>query len=57
MGLFSAFVKTAIETAMLPVAVVKDIVTLGNVAEHDGRGNPSFIVKKLKEIKEASEDK
>lgn len=51
MGLFSTFVKTAIEVTKLPVAVVKDVVTLGNY------GQGTYTEEKLEDIKEASEDK
>jgi len=51
MSLFSALVKVAVETIKLPVAVVKDVVTLGGAAtEHE-----SYIKEKLDDIKKASE--
>lgn len=53
MSLFSAIVKTAIETVKLPIAVAADVLSLGGVATDRG----SFTVEKLKDIKEASEDK
>ena len=52
MGFFSAITKTAIEVATSPVAIAKDIVSLGNSCGHD-----SHIETKLKRIKEASDDK
>ena len=52
MGIFSSLVKTAIETVTLPVAVVKDVVSLGNAA-----GQQSHIVTKLERIKQAADDK
>ncbi len=51
MGLFGKIVATAINVATLPVAVAKDVVTLGGVST-DQR-NP-YIVQKLKQIKDES---
>jgi hypothetical protein len=51
MSLFSALVKVAVDAATLPVAVVKDIVTMGNVGE-----DKTFTEQKLDEIKRDSED-
>jgi hypothetical protein len=46
-------VRTAVNTAALPVAVVKDVVTLGGVS----RVQPgSFTVEQLQKIKDESED-
>jgi hypothetical protein len=54
MGLFGALVRTAVNVVTLPVAVAKDVITLGGVASDNGR---SYTVEKLKQIKdEASED-
>ncbi len=47
MRLFGKIVATAINVATLPVAVAKDVVTLGGVA----RGG-SYTVAKLEQIKE-----
>jgi len=53
MGLFSAIVKIGIDTVIgLPVAVVKDIITLGNVTSCD----ETYIQQKLEQIKKDSED-
>ena len=49
MSLFGKMVATAVNVATLPVAVVKDVVTLGGVARYP-RG--SYIVEKLKQIKD-----
>ena len=49
MGLFGKLVATAVNVATLPIAVVKDAVTLGGVATD--RGEP-YIVSKLKQIKD-----
>jgi hypothetical protein len=46
MGLFGKLVATAVNVASLPVAVAKDVVTLGNV----GNGRP-FTEEKLEQIK------
>lgn len=51
MGIFSMIVKTAIETAKLPLVMAKDAFTLGNFGE--GCDTP----KQLEEIKRAAEDK
>lgn len=53
MGLFSAFVKTAIETAKLPFFIAADVATMGVKKATDGE---SFTEKKLEDIKRASED-
>jgi hypothetical protein len=47
MGLFGKLVSTAINVATLPVAVAKDVVTLGNA----GNGKP-FVEQKLQQIKD-----
>lgn len=53
MSLFGKLVKTVVNVATLPVAVVKDVVTLGNVAS----GNDTYTEQKLQQIKkEADED-
>lgn len=49
MGLFGKIVATAVNVATLPVAVAKDVITLGNCANSQ---EDSFIVQKLKQIKE-----
>ena len=49
MGLFSAIVGGVIETIKLPVAVVKDIATLGNF------GEGTYTAKQLEKIKEEAE--
>ena len=53
MGLFGKLVRTAVNVATLPVAVVKDVVTLGGIAT-DNHG--SYTAEKLQEIKDESED-
>ena len=48
MSFFSSLVKVVVETVKLPVAVVKDVGTLGE-------GDQSHTGKQLDKIKEASE--
>jgi hypothetical protein len=50
MGLFGKLVATAINVATLPVAVAKDIVTLGGVSTK-GEFDP-YLVDNLKQIKD-----
>ena len=52
MSLFGKIVRTAINTALLPVAVVKDVVTLGNIASAD----KTYTQQQLEQIKEEAED-
>ena len=49
MSLFGAFVRTVVNVATLPVAVVKDVVTLGGVAMCKEK---SYTAEKLEQIKE-----
>ena len=50
MGLFGKLVATAINVATLPVAIAKDVVTLGGVSTK-GKFSP-YITDKLKQIKD-----
>jgi len=53
MGLFGAIVRTAVNAVILPVAAVKDVVTLGGVITDE----PSAFVKAVERLKkEADED-
>jgi hypothetical protein len=52
MSLFGKFVRTAINVATLPVAAVKDVVTLGGAGVRD----ESYTAEKLEQIKEEAED-
>lgn len=52
MGLFGKLVATAINVATLPVAVAKDVVTLGGVSTHSGR---SAVIEKLQQIKDEAQ--
>jgi hypothetical protein len=49
-GLFGKTVALVVNVATLPVAVVKDIVTLGGVSTK-GEFSP-YVVEKLKQIKD-----
>jgi hypothetical protein len=52
--LFGQIVRTVVNTALLPVEVAKDVVTLGGVCT--GEPEP-YTVKQIKKLKEeASED-
>lgn len=54
MSLFGALVKTVVNTALLPVAIAADVVTLGGKALGDGE---SFTEKQIETLKrEANED-
>jgi Mg2+/citrate symporter len=56
-SLFGKIVRTTINVVVgLPVAVVKDVVTLGNAADFDGSGSRPFVAQKLDQIKEEAED-
>jgi hypothetical protein len=52
MGLFGKIVATVVNVATLPVAVVKDVVTLGGVASDQ---REPYIVQKLKQIKDEAQ--
>lgn len=54
MKLFGQIVRTVVNVATLPVAVAKDVFTLGGIATENGQ---PYTVEKLKQIKdEASDD-
>lgn len=53
MSLFGAIVKTVVNVATLPVAVVKDVVTLGNIAS----GDEPYTVQKIEQIKKEANEK
>ena len=54
MKLFGQIIRTAVNVATLPVAVAKDVFTLGGVATDNGQ---PYTVEKLKQNKrEANED-
>ncbi len=52
MKIFGQIVRTAVNTVMLPIAVVKDVVTLGNVCEP--KTYTEMAIERLKD--EADED-
>lgn len=52
MKIFAQLVRTAVNVALLPVAVVKDVVTLGNLGEH--QTHTQEAIERLKD--EAEED-
>ncbi len=54
MSLFGKIVRTTINVATLPVAAVKDVVTLGGVARYP---KGSYVVEQLQKIKDESEDR
>lgn len=54
MGLFGALVKTVVNVATLPVAVVKDVVSLGGSIDNNGRPHLADHLQKIKD--EADED-
>lgn len=54
MGFFGKLVKASIDVALLPVAIVQDVVTLGGVA-NDGyfeNGQQTYTGKRLSQIGE-----
>jgi hypothetical protein len=53
MSLFGKLVRTVVNTAALPVAVVQDVVTLGGVSSKEG---VSFTLKRLQQLKDEAED-
>jgi predicted amino acid-binding ACT domain protein len=53
MSIFGKLVRTAINVATVPIAAVKDVVTLGGVVTEQ---KESYTVQKLKQIKEEAED-
>ena len=52
MSLFGKLVRTVVNVAALPVEVVKDVVTLGNIAS----GDEPYTLKRLEKLKEEAED-
>jgi hypothetical protein len=54
MGLFKALVRTIINVATLPAAIIKDAVTLGGAATDQSK---PYTVKKLDQIKRESDTK
>lgn len=54
MKLFGQVIRTVVNTALLPVAVAKDVVTLGGVATDQRKPYIAQQIEKLKD--EAQED-
>jgi hypothetical protein len=54
MKLFGQIVRTVVNTALLPVAVAKDVLTLGGVLTENGEPYTVEAMKRLKD--EAEED-
>lgn len=52
MKLFGQVIRTIVNVAALPVEVVKDVVTLGNIAS----GDKSYTVQRLEKLKEEAEE-
>lgn len=53
MKLFGQIIRTVVNTALLPVAVVKDVVTLGGVVND---ADDFAIVEALRRLKEEAEE-
>ncbi|MGA7887621.1 MAG: hypothetical protein WCA44_17945 [Acidobacteriaceae bacterium] len=53
MSLFGKVVRTVVNTAVLPVAVVKDVFTLGGIATNNGT---PYTAEQLQKIKDEAED-
>jgi hypothetical protein len=56
MSLFGKLVKTAVNVAVLPIDIVKDVVTLGGRLEDDLLRPNSHIMKQLEKIKEEADE-
>lgn len=50
MSIFGALVRTVVNTALVPVAVVRDVVTIGNIG-----GKSTYTAQQLKQLKEEAE--
>lgn len=53
MGLFGALIRTAVNVVTLPVAVVKDVVSLGGSIDNNGRPH---LVDHLQKLKDEAEE-
>ena len=58
MKLFGQIIRTVANVATLPVAVVKDVVTLGGTltGDNDWSLDETFTAKKIDQIKEEAEE-
>ena len=54
MSLFGAIIRTAVNVVAIPVAVAKDVITLGAKAADDGESYTAEAIEKLKD--EADDD-
>ncbi len=52
MKLFGQIVRTVVNVVALPVEVVKDAVTLGNIAS----GDPPYTVQRLEKLKKEADE-
>lgn len=57
MSLFGALVRTVVNTALLPVAVVKDVLTLGGTLteQNDCGNNQSYTGTAIDKLKDEAE--
>ena len=53
MSIFSAIIKTAVNIATLPVAMVKDVITMGGTTMGEEK---TYTEQKIEQIKKESED-
>lgn len=53
MSLFGKIVKTVVNVVELPIAVAKDVVTLGNIASGDDQ---TYTRQQIEKIKEDADD-
>jgi hypothetical protein len=58
MGFFGKLIKAGIDTVSLPVAIVKDVLTLGGTVNdgHYRNGNRTYTGRKFKDIGEDIEE-
>jgi len=52
-SLFGKIIRTTVNLATLPVAVAKDVITLGGIATEQSK---TYTEQKLEQIKEEAED-
>ena len=58
MKLFSQIIRTVVNVATLPVAIVKDVVTLGGTltGDNDWSLDETFTAKKIDQIKDEAKE-
>ena len=49
MKLFGQIIRTVVNVALVPVAVARDVITLGGVADENGRPHTVDALEKLKD--------